>query len=104
MTQTKNWGKPEVKPLTLEDEVLDLVMLWLSLPMLLVVLLWATLRLPLSLLGRMLTGKTHYLELFLIKISIWWSLLKVRLKLGRLNRQKTKSGPQSSQTTDQSNT
>ena len=102
--QTENLEQKGEKRLTLKEEALDLATLQLSLLMRLVVLLWGILLLVLNLLGQMLTGKIHFLELFLIKIDTWWILFKVRLKMGKLNRQRKTSGVQSSQTMDQSST
>ena len=48
MLRTYNWVKDGVKRLTRQAQDEDLVTLWLSLPMLVVVLLWETLRRPLN--------------------------------------------------------
>ena len=71
MKQIFNWEKKEESPQTLKEQARDLAMLWLSLPMLVVVLLWETLALLLNLLERMPIDRTLYRELFLTKISIW---------------------------------
>src|SRR5210317_261151 len=100
MKQIWNWVQNEEKHLMQLAQEEGLVMLWLSLPTLLLLSLWVTLRLLLNRLGQTHIGKTLSPDLILIKISIWWELFKVRLKLGKQSRQKMRSGPQSSQTTD----
>ena len=57
-------GSERGEALTRRAQEEDLVMLCLSLPMLVVVLLWETLHRPLNHIAQMLTGKTRYLEFF----------------------------------------
>ena len=76
MKLTKNSERNEAKRQMLKDEGYVLAMLWLSLPMLLVVLSWGTPRHLLNRLELMLTDKTPYQAPFLIKTSILMRSLK----------------------------
>ena len=89
-----NSDKKEAKLLMQREQEEDSAMSWQSHQMHPAASLWETLALVSNRIGRMLTDKIRYLGLFSIKIEVWWVLFKVRLKLGKLNRQKTKSGRQ----------
>jgi len=87
-------AKSEAKRLMLQARDEDLVTLWRSLLMLQVVLLWETLRRPLNLLGRMLTGRTPSQVHISTKTNIWIRRLKTKLRKARRSRTMMKYGPQ----------
>ena len=94
MKQIWNWVVSEEKRLMQLTQEEGLVMSWLSLLMLLVLLSWVTLRLLLSRLGQMLTGKTPLAERILTRISIWiillkanWIMVKQRVSTIKFGRQ-----------------
>ena len=83
MKQTYNWVKREARLLMQRARVEDLATLWLSLLMLVVVLLWETLRRALSLIGLTHTVRTHLVARTSTKISIWTTSLKIKLMLAK---------------------
>ena len=80
MMQTWNLVKQEARRLMRQAQDEDLVMLWLSLPMLVVVLLWETLHRLLNRLGLTHTVRTHLAVRISTKISIWIVSFKIKLK------------------------
>ena len=80
MTQILNSVHQEVKHQMQKVQEGDLVTLWLSLPMLPVLLLWETLHRLLNPIVQTHIVKTRLVERTSIKISTWIVLLKVKLK------------------------